>query len=288
MLSLAKYLAGSSYYVCGKSGAATEYNGFISNAGFIITSEGVIIFDALGTPALANALLNEIRKLTDKSIKLVIVSHYHADHIYGLQVFKELGAKIWAPIGALNYLTSTTAKNLLNTRKESLFPWVNNSTHLIKPDKIITKNTVFSLGKHKFKLNVFGKVHSDGDMSLLNITDKILYSGDVIFAGRIPFVGSNADIYKWLNVINQLLTINVDYFVPGHGAASNKIKETMQLTNKYLKFLVDKFSLAVKNMDDFAETYNKINWQEFKNLPAFNLANRRNAYAVYLYLENKQ
>ncbi len=46
-------------------------------------------------------MLKEIRKVTDKDIKLVIVSHYHADHIYGLQVFKDEGAKIWAPKGGM-------------------------------------------------------------------------------------------------------------------------------------------------------------------------------------------
>lgn len=85
------------YYVMGKAGIATDNQGFISNAGFVITDEGVVIFDALGTPSLAAALLERIRKITDKPIKRVVMSHYHADHIYGLQVFKEAGATIYAP-----------------------------------------------------------------------------------------------------------------------------------------------------------------------------------------------
>ena len=55
----------------------------------MITSEGVVVFDALGTPSLGWALLREIRKLTDKPVKYVVVSHYHADHIYGLQAFRD-------------------------------------------------------------------------------------------------------------------------------------------------------------------------------------------------------
>jgi len=58
-------------------------------------------------------MLSEIRKVTDKPIKLVIVSHYHADHIYGLQVFKAQGAQIWAPKGVWDYLDSETAETLL-------------------------------------------------------------------------------------------------------------------------------------------------------------------------------
>ena len=109
----AQQLTTSSYYVPGLSGAATEFEGFISNAGFVVTSEGVVVFDALGTPSLANAMLKQIRSVTDQPIQLVIMSHYHADHLYGLQVFKEAGAQIWAPKGTWEYLDSEAAESLL-------------------------------------------------------------------------------------------------------------------------------------------------------------------------------
>ena len=163
----AEKLNGSAYYIPGLSGAATEYEGFISNAGFVVTSEGVVVFDALGTPSLAKAMLDEIRKVTNKPIKLVIVSHYHADHIYGLQIFKEQGAEIWSPKGTWDYLDSETAFNLLESRRTSLYPWVNDETYLVKPDRIIDQDTKFNLGNHQFLLTYFGKVHSEGDMSLL-------------------------------------------------------------------------------------------------------------------------
>ncbi len=189
-----------SYYVPGLSGAATEYEGFISNAGFIVTSEGVVVFDALGTPSLANAMLSEIRKVTDKPIKIVVMSHYHADHLYGLQVFKETGAEVWAPKGTWDYLDSEVAESLLASRRVLLSPWVNKKTYLVEPDRIIDKDTEFSLGGHEFLINYFGKVHSSGDMSLLNKTEEVLYSGDLIFVGRLPFVG-DANIINWVSTL---------------------------------------------------------------------------------------
>ena len=66
-----------------------ENEGNTSNAGFVVTSEGVVVFDALGTPSLGWALLQEIRKITDRKIRYVVASHYHADHIYGLQAFRD-------------------------------------------------------------------------------------------------------------------------------------------------------------------------------------------------------
>jgi len=281
---VAENLNGDAYYVPGLSGSATEYEGFISNAGFVVTTEGVVVLDALGTPSLAKAMLNEIRKITDKPIKLVIVSHYHADHIYGLQVFKEQGAQIWAPKGTWDYLDSETAPNLLESRRSSLYPWVNDETQLVAPDRIIDKDTKFSLGDHQFLLTYFGKVHSEGDMSLLSITDQTLYSGDLIFEGRIPFVG-DADIIAWSKTLDRVRNIEMEYFVPGHGMASDQPQETMDLTYRYLNFLLSKLTVAVEDMAPFDETYQSIDWSEFEDEPAFDAANRKNAYAVYLYLE---
>lgn len=280
----AENLNGSAYYVPGLSGAATEYEGFISNAGFIVTNEGVVVFDSLGTPSLAHAMRDEIRKVTNKPIKLVIVSHYHADHVYGLQVFKEEGAEIWAPKGAFDYLDSETAPNLLDSRRTELYPWINDKTYLVEPDRIIDQDTEFSLGSHKFLLTYFGKVHSEGDMSLLSLNDQTLYSGDLIFEGRIPFVG-DAHIIKWAEALQQLSNVEMEHFVPGHGMASDQPQETMNLTYRYLNFLIKQLSAAVDEMTPFDEAYTAIDWSEFEDEPAFDVANRKNAYAAYLYLE---
>lgn len=78
------------YYSIGEPGVPGKANeGNTSNAGYVITDEGVLVFDTLGTPSLGWALLQDVRKRTDKNIRYVVLSHYHADHIYGLQAFKD-------------------------------------------------------------------------------------------------------------------------------------------------------------------------------------------------------
>ena len=73
------------YYVIGLSGVPdAENEGHTSNAGFVVTDDGVVVFDALGTPALGYRLLQRIREVTEQPIARIVVSHYHADHIYGL------------------------------------------------------------------------------------------------------------------------------------------------------------------------------------------------------------
>jgi glyoxylase-like metal-dependent hydrolase (beta-lactamase superfamily II) len=75
------------YYVRGMPGIATDNEGFVSNAGFVVTKEGVVVFDSLGTPSLAWALRQKIREITDQPVVKVVVSHYHADHVYDLGTF---------------------------------------------------------------------------------------------------------------------------------------------------------------------------------------------------------
>ena len=74
------------YYVQGASEMGSSANqNFISNAGFVVTPAGVVVIDALGSPELARRLIAQIRKVTPKPLNTVIVTHYHADHVYGLQ-----------------------------------------------------------------------------------------------------------------------------------------------------------------------------------------------------------
>jgi glyoxylase-like metal-dependent hydrolase (beta-lactamase superfamily II) len=272
------------YYVEGTAGIATDNEGFISNAGFVITGDGVVIFDGLGTPSLANKLVHKIAEITEQPIKKVVVSHYHADHIYGLQVFEELGAEIIAPYGAQKYIQSEAAKSRLEERQFSLDPWVNENTHLVLPDTTVSSSTKFTLGDITFTINYMGKAHSDGDLTLLVEPDKVLFSGDIIFRERIPFVG-DADSKKWLETLTRLETEGLTALIPGHGPATTDPKNTISLTRHYLAYLRKVMAAGVEEFTPFDEVYANADWSEFKDLPAFEEGNRINAYQVYLSME---
>ena len=274
------------YYVQGKAGIATDNEGFISNAGFIITDDGVIVFDTLGTPSLASLLITKIRSVTDKPILKVIVSHYHADHIYGLQVFKDEGAQIIAPKGAMEYLSLPENDELLEERRFSLEPWVNENTHLVTPDVIIEKPIKFKHGGITFTLDVLGAAHSDGDLTLYVEPDRVLFSGDIIFEGRVPFLG-DANTKKWLDTLIKMEVSQIAALIPGHGPAAKDPNNAISATRKYLAKIRSVMQVAVSNLDDFAETYDKTDWSEFENLPAFKEAHRRNAYQVFLSMEEE-
>ncbi len=272
------------WYVQGTVGIATDNAGFISNAGVILTDEGIVVFDALGSPSLAAKLVGLISDISDKPIVKVILSHYHADHIYGLQVFKELGAEIIAPEGVFEYIDSEAAVERLEERRFSLDPWVNETTRIIPPDLILKSRESFSLGGVNFRIDVIGSAHSDGDLTLYVENDRVLYSGDIIFEGRVPFLGSN-NTQHWLETLQQLETDNLYALIPGHGPAATNPAKTVSLTREYLAHVRREMAKAVEELIQFDEAYQATDWSRFENLPAFEFANRRNAFQVYLSLE---
>lgn len=274
------------WFVKGKAGAATDNKGFISNAGFVVTPKGVVVLDALGTPSLAVELVKQIRKVTDKPIKMVVLTHYHADHAYGLQVFKELGAEILAPAGALDYLGGPVADSLLVTRRKELAPWVDANTHLVPPDKVIRENGSFTLGGMTFHLTLLGMAHSEGDMAMRVEPDQVLYTGDTVFEGRIPFIGET-NTKNWLVQLEKLKSVKVKALVPGHGPAAKDPNAIIRATHRYLSFLREQMGKAVDEGITFDEAYERVDWSEFEFIAAFNAANRRNAYNVFLAMEKE-
>ncbi|VAW78611.1 SoxH protein, homolog [hydrothermal vent metagenome] len=272
------------YYIQGQAGTALDNQGFISNASVIITPKGIIIVDALASPSLARLMLQKIRKISNQPIVKVISTHYHADHIYGLQIFKDMKVEIMAPAGTWKYLDSANSKTLLASRRKSLKPWINQYTRLVKPDTIISKETVIKLGGVELLVNYIGSAHSDGDLSVYVKTDKVLISGDLIFEGRVPYVG-NTNTSHWLKSLKEMKTDGLLALIPGHGKALQKPTIAIQLNYDYLLLLRDKMKVAVEDFKSFNEAYKEVDWSRFKHLPAFKEANRGNAYRVYHSLE---
>lgn len=275
-----------SYYIPGLSGAASANNeGFMSNAGFVVTPAGVVVFDSLGTPSLAQAMLGEIRKITDAPILRVIVSHYHADHYYGLQVFKDAGAEIWAHAYARGATRHIAARLRFEQRKEVLDPWVSQDRQrFIEADVWLEGDTDFELGGVRFQVRHVGPAHSPEDLALYVVGDGVLYAGDLVFKGRVPFVGE-ADSRLWLAALDRLLALNPKVLVPGHGGMSTDPVGDLTLTRDYLTFLREQMGKAVAELIPFDEAYLATDWSRYEFLPAFVEANRPNAYNTYILME---
>lgn len=283
----AERVGAHSWYVQGLPGAASTANqGFMSNAGFVVTKEGVVVFDALGTPALARQLIAEIRKRTPLPIRRVIVSHWHADHYYGLREFKAAGAEIWAHAAARPVLGSAAAAERLAQRRASLAPWLGDDFQVAAPDLWLSGDTDFSLGGLTFRVRHVGPAHSPEDLALFVDNDGVLFSGDLVFKGRVPFVGE-ADSRAWLAALDRLLALKPRLMVPGHGAASRAPQNDLALTRDYLIDLRAKMGRAVADFVPFDAAFAAADWSRWSALPAYAEAHRRNAYNTYLLMERE-
>lgn len=284
---VARQVSPLGWYVEGLSALGSGGNqNFISNAGFVVTPAGVVVIDALGSPFAAQRLLAEIRRVTTQPVTHLIVTHYHADHIYGLQVFKAAGVRILAHALAREYLLSETARLRLVASRQELAPWINQETRLIEADEWITGDRELNLGGVRLQIIHVGPSHTPEDLVVMVPQDKLLFAGDLVFRGRVPFVGQ-ADSRQWIRSLERLLLLDASVFVPGHGPASASAREDVALTRDYLTYLRTVMGAAARNMDPWEEAYAAADWSRFDKLPLFRVANRMNAYNTYLLMEQE-
>lgn len=284
-------LGGGVYFVQGESamGSAANQN-FISNAAFVVADDGVLVVDALGSPPLAQRLLQEIRRITALPIRFAVVTHYHADHIYGLQVLRAAGARVVAHVAAREYIGSDVARQRLAASREELFPWVDEHTEVVEPDLWLgadgQEEMTLKIGRSEFLLRHVGPSHTREDLVVYMPQTGLLFAGDLVFRDRIPFVGQ-ADSGRWIAALDRLIELRPRTVLPGHGPVSQDPAPDLRLTRDYLEHLRRSMGEAARNLEPFEEAYARTDWSRFESLPLFRAVNRMNAYNTYLLMETE-
>ena len=263
--------------------------GHTSNAGFVVTGDGVVVFDALGTPSLGWALLQHIKALTDQPVRFVVASHYHADHIYGLQAFRDhTDAVVLAQDNAARYATGNSeadeaAGPRLAQRRAALGPWVNEDTRIVEPGRTFAQETAFTLGGKRFRCVFAGPAHSLSDCMMLVEPDGVLFAGDIVQSRRIPFMASAAvDTGNWLRGLDEVGTMAPRWVLPGHGPLSAGAAEAIGFTRTYIDYVRTAMANAVADWTEFDTAYAAVDWSRYEGMPAFRASNRGNAYRIYL------
>jgi len=201
-------------------------------------------------------------------------------------VLKALGAEIWAHRLAEGATRTEEAAQRLAQRREALFPWVDEKTQLLEADHFVEGDTDFEMGGLNFALRHVGPAHSSEDLALMVKQDHVLFAGDLVFRGRVPFVG-DADSRSWIAALDKLIVLRPRVLVPGHGGYSRNPGTDLVFTRDYLKFLRTHMGKAARDLVPFEEAYAKTDWSKYRAMPAFDEANRMNAYSQYLRLEQE-
>jgi glyoxylase-like metal-dependent hydrolase (beta-lactamase superfamily II) len=194
--------------------------------------------------------------------------------------------RIVAHRAALEYLNSETAASRLQVSRSELAPWIDADTQLVTPDQWLDGPAELVLGGMRIQVQPVGPAHTPEDLVVFLPAERVLFAGDMVFRGRVPFVGQ-ADSRQWIAALDLLLKMDPQVVVPGHGALSTSAREDLQLTRDYLAFLRESMGAAARDMEPFEDVYARTDWSRFEHLPLFRAANRMNAYNTYLLMERQ-
>ncbi len=242
---------------------AYSFRFFIHRNMVLVTSDGVIVTDPINRVA-AQHMMAEIKRITDKPVKLVIYSHNHWDHIAGARIFKDSGAKI--------------IQHELAAKNTGIGPDVVPADETFSGDKHVIK-----LGDQTVELIYVGPSHGSGSIVMRVPKERILHTIDVVTPGRVVFRGM-PDFFPrhWIVALKKMEQLDFDRIIPGHGPASAP-KSAVTEQREYLEdlgkavadatkkagsvYALDKITEFVK--EDLRPKYGK--WDQFDNWMMLNV-----------------
>lgn len=255
-------------------------DGIDSNTIFLITSAGVVVVDTRVTPLEAEKVLAEIRKRTELPILYTINTHYHGDHTFGNQIFKDSGAII-AHENVRKSLTGSLGKDHLDFFKTMNIPGMD-QTIITPPNMIFKKKMeIFVGGYHLELIHVRG--HTDGDLFIYIEQLKTLITGDLVFNGKIPYMG-DAYLDDWISAMTYLGDLDAEIYIPGHGDPGGKpVFLAMQYYLFNLKGMVLKQLENGKSLKETQEAVRPVLQEKYKSWKNLNWldANIKRAYMEY-------
>jgi glyoxylase-like metal-dependent hydrolase (beta-lactamase superfamily II) len=189
------------------------------NTGIIIGDNAVMVIDTQATPVMAQDVIRRIREVTDKPIKYVVLSHYHAVRVLGASAYQ-----------AEHIIASQDTYDLIVERGEAdkaseigRFPRLFRAVESVPPGLTwptitFTGKMTIWLGKLEVQLLQLGRGHTKGDTVAWLPQEKILFSGDLVEFEATPYAG-DAYFRDWPRTLDNIAALQPEKLVPGRGAA---------------------------------------------------------------------
>jgi glyoxylase-like metal-dependent hydrolase (beta-lactamase superfamily II) len=189
------------------------------NTGVVVGDDSVLVFDAQATPKMAQTVIDRVRAVTDKPIRHVVLSHYHAVRVLGAPAY-----------GANEIVCSDAARAMIVERGEQdkaseigRFPRLFQGADSIRPG-LTWPTTTFSgsaslwLGSREVRLMQLGQGHTAGDIVAWMPGERVAFAGDLVEYGATPYCG-DAHFTDWPGTLDALAGLGPVAMVPGRGAA---------------------------------------------------------------------
>jgi glyoxylase-like metal-dependent hydrolase (beta-lactamase superfamily II) len=218
------------------------------NTGIIIGDDAVLVADTQATPAMAADVILRIREVTDKPIKYVVLTHYHAVRV--------LGASAYRP---QQIIASQDTYDLIVERGEhdkaseiGRFPRLFAGVETVPPGMTwptMTFNGKMTLwlGKLEVQLLQLGRGHTKGDTVVWLPGEGALLSGDLVEFGATPYAG-DAYFKDWPQTLNNLAALKPKALVPGRGAALTTPEDVAKGLSETRDFISDVYANVQKGV----------------------------------------
>lgn len=251
------------------------------NTGFIVGENGVIVIDARATPALARETLNSIRSVTNKPIRYLVLTHYHAVRVLGA-----------SGLEAEHIIAHRATRDLIRERGQQdfesearrfprLFLDIQSVPGLTHPDVVYEDALTLDLGKREVQLLWLGRAHTDGDTAVWLPQERVLFAGDLVEASAAPYCG-DAYIQDWVGTLKNVQALGAQVVVPGRGSVvrNEAVGQALDETEAYLTILRDTVRQSVLREATLAEAYQAAeatltprfgDWAIFKHCLPFNV-----------------
>jgi quinoprotein relay system zinc metallohydrolase 2 len=207
----------------------------IANIGFVVGRKCVAVIDTGGSVRIGRELRAAIRARTRLPVCYVIDTHVHVDHVLGNLAFKE-DAPSFVGHAAL-------AEEIVRNRPFFLEKYAADlgappsADMVIGPDRLVERELTLDLGDRQLRLRAWPKAHTDCDLTVLDERTATLWTGDLVFRGRLPAL--DGSLTGWLAVLDELGASKVKLVVPGHGPPTRDLARAIAPERAYLRALAD-------------------------------------------------
>jgi glyoxylase-like metal-dependent hydrolase (beta-lactamase superfamily II) len=227
------------------------------NTGVIVGDDAVMVIDAQATPPMAGDVIARIAKITDKPVKYVLLTHYHAARTLGASAFK--GAEILAS-DATRHLIAERGKQDMDSeisRFPRLFRSVEAIPGLTWPTMTFPDQASVWLGRREVRIIHVGRGHTAGDVVAIVPDAGVVFSGDLVEYKSACYCG-DAHFIDWLATLDHLAELQASALVPGRGAAlktAETVKDGISVTADFVSTLYNSIQESVTKGRSLKEAF---------------------------------
>jgi glyoxylase-like metal-dependent hydrolase (beta-lactamase superfamily II) len=225
------------------------------NTGVIIGDDSVMIIDATATPVAAQDVIRQVREITDKPIKYVVLTHYHAVRVLGASGYKDEGLEqVIASQNTYDLIVERGQQDMDSeiSRFPRLFQSVESIPGLTWPTITFNDRMTLMMGDLKVEISHPGRGHTKGDTIVWVESEKVLFSGDLVEFDAACYTG-DAYLTHWPATLDRLEAMGAEKLVPGRGPAlesAEQVHRGLDYTRRFVTALYESAEKAVaQNLD---------------------------------------